>query len=211
MKAVLISIKPKWCHLIATGQKTVEVRKTKPKLQVPFKVYIYCTLPPREELFCHGGIYEYASELIRLQSGEIVYDYGMRLCCDPEGRPYSSDNFLCRKVIGEFICDEIRDCRDVFIEPTCLSTEEWLRYTDGYKRQVWGWHISDLKIYEKAKPLNAFYKECPGLDNTGMCWDCEMANGEECDCTINAQLHLTHPPQSWCYVDLIREGQRKDE
>ncbi len=43
MKAVLISIQPKWCELIASGKKTVEVRKTKPKLETPFKVYIYCT------------------------------------------------------------------------------------------------------------------------------------------------------------------------
>lgn len=41
MKAVLISIKPKWCDLIRRGRKMVEVRKTCPKLEVPFKVYIY--------------------------------------------------------------------------------------------------------------------------------------------------------------------------
>jgi predicted transcriptional regulator len=43
-KAVLISIKPKWCDLIRQGRKTVEVRKTCPKLEVPFKVYIYETM-----------------------------------------------------------------------------------------------------------------------------------------------------------------------
>ena len=43
MKAVLISIQPKWGELIASGKKTVEIRKTKPKLETPFKVYIYCT------------------------------------------------------------------------------------------------------------------------------------------------------------------------
>lgn len=35
-KAVLISIKPKWCDLIRRGRKTVEVRKTCPKLELPF-------------------------------------------------------------------------------------------------------------------------------------------------------------------------------
>ena len=43
MKSVLISIQPKWCELIASGKKTVEVRKTRPKLETPFKVYIYQT------------------------------------------------------------------------------------------------------------------------------------------------------------------------
>lgn len=42
-KAVLISIRPKWCEKICSGEKSIEVRKTRPKLQTPFKVYIYCT------------------------------------------------------------------------------------------------------------------------------------------------------------------------
>ena len=41
-QAVLISIRPKWCEKIIGGEKTIEVRKTRPKLQTPFKCYIYC-------------------------------------------------------------------------------------------------------------------------------------------------------------------------
>lgn len=52
MKSVLISIQPKWCELIASGKKTIEVRKTKPKLETPFKVYIYCT---KDEPLYHSG------------------------------------------------------------------------------------------------------------------------------------------------------------
>lgn len=44
MKAVLISIRPKWCELIASGKKTIEVRKTRPKIETPVKCYIYCTV-----------------------------------------------------------------------------------------------------------------------------------------------------------------------
>lgn len=43
MKSVLISVRPKWCGLIASGKKTIEVRKTYPKLPTPFKCYIYET------------------------------------------------------------------------------------------------------------------------------------------------------------------------
>lgn len=42
-KAVMISIQPKWVELILSGKKTVEVRKTRPSIETPFKVYIYCT------------------------------------------------------------------------------------------------------------------------------------------------------------------------
>lgn len=46
--AVLLSVRPKWCELIANGKKTVEVRKTKPKAEPPFKCYIYCTKPSKK-------------------------------------------------------------------------------------------------------------------------------------------------------------------
>lgn len=50
-KAVLISIRPKWCEKIVNGEKTIEIRKTRPRLETPFKCYIYCTLPrnPHED------------------------------------------------------------------------------------------------------------------------------------------------------------------
>lgn len=37
-KAVLLSIQPKWCGLIASGKKTIEVRKTRPKIETPLSV-----------------------------------------------------------------------------------------------------------------------------------------------------------------------------
>ena len=43
MKCVLLSIKPEWCNYIKSGSKTIEVRKSMPKLPFPFKVYIYMT------------------------------------------------------------------------------------------------------------------------------------------------------------------------
>ena len=49
-KAVLISIRPEWCEKIMTGQKTIEVRKTRPKMDPPFKCYIYCTKPEEKLL-----------------------------------------------------------------------------------------------------------------------------------------------------------------
>ncbi len=39
MKAVLLSIKPKFCELIASGKKTVEIRKNRPGIDVPSSVY----------------------------------------------------------------------------------------------------------------------------------------------------------------------------
>ena len=43
-KAVMLSIRPKWCKKIVNGEKTIEVRKTRPNIATPFKCYIYCTM-----------------------------------------------------------------------------------------------------------------------------------------------------------------------
>lgn len=207
MESVLLSVRPKWCDLIANGTKTVEVRKTKPKLNTPFKCYIYCTLPPKEELLNFGSFREYANELIRLQDGLIVYDYGMRVCCDIEGRPYSQDNFLCKKVIGEFICDYILqftkddydspyDISDDDLSKTCLRQEDLYQYGKG--KTLYGWHISNLVIYDTPKVLGEFKKinrECWYADLGLAKRDCSNCRDENC--------FVSRPPQSWCYVEDI--------
>lgn len=81
-KAVLISIRPKWVEKIANGKKTIEVRKTKPKLDTPFKCYIYCTMD-------HPYISVSCGELDKL-------NYRTNTVCRCNG-----------KVIGEFTCDRI--------------------------------------------------------------------------------------------------------
>lgn len=208
MKSVLISIQPKWCELIASGKKTVEVRKTRPKLETPFKVYIYCTLPPQEELFTHGCIREYAHELIRLQDGRIVYDYGMRLCCDIENRPYSQDNFLCKKVIGEFVCEWIDtiECDSgahlfYSLNGTCLTQDDFIKYCNG--KDLYAWHISDLKIYDKPRELSEFkqVKKIRGYHKK----DEPKTEGINIQRLLHSNRaevkYLTRPPQSWAYVE----------
>jgi predicted transcriptional regulator len=161
MKSVLISIQPKWCEQIANGGKTIEVRKTRPKIETPFKCYIYMT------------------------AGNAVYPVTIN------GSPYTCSNVGGKCVIGEFVCDRIEDMRDVQREPTCLTIDEWLKYTDGHKGIVWGWHISDLVIYDKPKELSEFYRHDTTYDNA-FAWAFE-------DRAKN--IPLTRPPQSWCYVE----------
>ena len=141
MNEIMLSIRPKWCELIARGQKTIEIRKTKPKCDVPFKVYIYCTK--------------------QRVNGEILLTYDKKIEGRNKGFRDGGDIPLAGKVIGEFVCDEILDCRDVHIDVTCLTVEEWLKYTEGHKGLVYGWHISDLIIYDKPKDLSDFGMKRP--------------------------------------------------
>ena len=157
----MISIQPKWCELIVNGKKTIEVRKTKPKLETPFKVYIYET-----------------------KGYDTLLGKGKpKKLCVSGGR-----------VIGEFICDKIIDCRDIhgqaFFTLSCMSLKEWMKYTEGHKGTLWAWHISNLVIYDKPRELGEFRKPIAchrgnDRENCIGCWDCE----------------IKRPPQSWCYVE----------
>ncbi len=155
MKSVLISIQPKWCELIASGKKTIEVRRTRPTIQTPFKCYIYKTKKRILRDVAHKGEALWGCEKIADKT-EIVS------CPDLDGG----------KVIGEFVCDRIDSyikeennrywwtfCSTEEIEEikekTRLTLKELVGYT-GDSKHLYAWHISDLNIYDKPFLLNDF-------------------------------------------------------
>lgn len=171
MKAVLISIRPEWCELIASGRKTVEVRKARPKIETPFKCYIY-------ETKTRSDMPTFIDE-----DGHVLYT----------GRG---------QVIGEFVCDKISPFFDA--KDACLSNEEIEKYAGG--KALYGWHISDLKIYDKPKKLSEFYVCKDGVeDYCSGCvhHECNEAEYPCCECIKDGRnrAYLYRPPQSWCYVE----------
>ena len=180
LKAVMFSIQPKYCVLIANGKKTVEVRKTRPQIPTPFKCYIYCTRA-KEFISISSRMYAAFDELYRLPTGEIKFGDSFELAADYPDE-YDENNFYNGKVIGEFICDEIAElsaysdnkrCAELF-ESTCLTVEDICNYGDG--KTLYFLHISDFKIYYKPKLIREFHR-----------------NGKP----------LTRAPQSWFYVEAL--------
>lgn len=171
-KAVMLSIHPKWVEKIANGEKTIEVRKTRPKLATQFKVYIYCTLPkyPHEDF--------------------IVTDY-------PMPQFYGGG-----KVIGEFTCDRIFELAPLNHAPddvekqACLTREEIVNYLKG---TGYGWHISDLLIYDQPRELSEFQRA------TDPCDSCHAEYTWECTGCKNFGSDIKRPPQSWCYVEAMKD------
>lgn len=175
MKAVLISIQPKWCELIASRRKTIEVRKTRPKIETPFKCYIYATKP---KTYSHPA---------RIYNSFIM----------PESGECGSG-----KVIGEFVCDDIivderGENADVFSKYAQLSLVEQKKY--GANKPLFGWHITDLKIYYKPKELGEFRKEGFMTEEQ---WLYALYPNTHCHYAAWAKrFEITRPPQSWCYVE----------
>lgn len=200
-KAVMISIQPKWCELIASGAKTVEVRKTRPQIETPFKCYIYCTIDGFKSVF----------------QEKPFLSHNAHVCNG--------------KVIGEFVCKEITitalwrlegntgrcaertEFEKMVPQLACLSLDEIEKYAGSETRGIYCWHISDLVIYDKPKELSDFFRMCPSFDVAfGSCWNCNAAVGEECECGLDGMIPLSRPPQSWCYVDgfFEKDGESND-
>ena len=180
MKAVLISIKPKWCDLIRRGRKTVEVRKTCPKLEVPFKVYIYETMD--------GG-----------RGSGLVF--GEFVC----------NGFDVFRPIGKGISIK----RFPALYESCLTLDEIVKYAQG--EPVYGWQISQLKLYEEPLKLEDFSRHgfCPPVQSmdapcmkrrrAGAMWRKggirnEVDSDYRChkvDCCVRCNLHFCLCDKGW--------------
>ena len=189
-KAVLISIRPKWCQKIASGEKTIEVRKTKPKLETPFNVYIYCTQDKH-------------LAFMQNQTGTNLIACMDATAAIPVGGAIGNS-----KVIGKFTCDRIDrlapandpygiyDIDDDYVLQTCLENGALWDY--GHGTPLYGWHISDLRIYDTPKELSEFKTLCR-VDAD--CCACPYYNYTKMDCDGRV---IGRPPQSWCYVDDVQ-------
>lgn len=181
MKSVLISIHPKWCDLIASGNKTMEVRRTRPKIETPFKCYIY-------ETKARSDMPTFVDE-----DGHVLYT----------GRG---------QVIGEFVCDNVEvlfdtngnpenymtDILPSILQKTALSYDKFGDYVGSRadKNSIYGWHISDLKIYDKPKELSEF-RACNG--NCNHCKHRVVNPNDVGD--VRCENKVTRPPQSYMFVE----------
>ena len=144
-RAVLLSIKPKYCELIASGKKTVEVRKTRPKIPTLFKCYIYCT----KDFYRKGDGY-FQGKCCGKVIGEFVCDeiisFGFT--------PYNHGEYM--------VSFDVNNERNILKE-SCLSFSEMYEYIG--ENVGYGYHISRLVIYDKPKELSEF-----GLKRAPQSW-----------------------------------------
>lgn len=212
MKSVLISTRPKWCELIEIRKKPIEVRRTRPKTETPFKCYIY-------ETKARSDMPTFVDE-----DGHVIYT----------GRGQVIGEFVCDCITPLYnVCTDewrllrggLHEIEKQLVGMACLTEEELHEYANG--KYCYAWHISDLKIYDKPRELSEFWAYNEELhkhyDSEGdfCCWDDTNEYGErlnDCDNAYNNILncyrcweewsgwchHVTRPPQSWCYVEELQ-------
>lgn len=170
---IVLPIHPEHCYNIATGKKTLEIRKRRHCPTPPFKAYVYCT---KADVHCQticGSMVINTDEFYRLPDGTLRHDWSGELMAFPSGS-WGKDNFLNKKVIGEFICKRMivhsalpdYSFTKQELDHICVSRERLEEYGAG--KQLSGLIIEGFKLYDHPLML--------------------------------ADFGLTRPPQSWCYT-----------
>lgn len=191
MKEILISIRPEWCEKIFRGEKTIEVRKTAPKLDLPFKVYVYRT----KDKVGKAIINEVLNSVYG--GGKVIGEF----VCDKVIK-YGYDVISCAKfeVNGAYVKEENR-----YNAGACLSAEEMYEYSNG--KSLYGWHITAPKRYDTPKELHEFRAVCkkgktkPNKD----CKGCTYAFKGVANKEIICDRAIMRAPRTWVYVEEIEE------
>lgn len=176
MKSILMSIRPEWARKIFNGEKTIEVRKSRPAIPTPFKVYVYCT---KERMTRVPSMYAY----LHKNEPRACAEYGTIETWGKIGDVIVNPHLASKhvsfgmhgKVIGEFVCDKITCCQAYYgssgeghltnlfgieCKRACLSEQELFDYITGNGGKMgtgWLWHIAEPKLFDKPKELSEFF------------------------------------------------------
>ena len=216
MKAIMISIQPQYVEKILNGEKTIEIRKTMPKCELPCKVYIYCTKPKKWWAFSNWGAT--SDELVWKIKDKVKMCNGLEVWDDDCEK-------LNSKVVAEFTLNKVdileRDLNDWLpknrydvsndlLKNINLNQNELWNYGQG--KTLYAWYIDDLKIYDKPKELSEFSgfipnNKCEKHENGFACEKCDAYDKEHETCLALYYAHrvIKRPPQSWCYVEELED------
>lgn len=211
MKSILMSIRPEWCKRIFNGEKTIEVRKTRPLIDMPFKVYVYCT---KERMTRVPSMYAY----LHKNEPRACAEYGTIETWGEIGDVIVNPHLASKhvsfgmhgKVIGSFVCDRVRLCipfglkghllsQEVYRE-MCLTKEQLDKY--GGLKTLYGWHITEPKLFDKPRDIAEFalYGKCAeDCDEYDIC--ARDSEDGRMSCKYFKRTFLERPPQSYCFVE----------
>ena len=216
MKAIMISIKPQYVEKILNGEKTIEIRKTMPKCELPCKVYIYCTKPKKWWAFSNWGAT--SDELVWKIKDKVKMCNGLEVWDDDCEK-------LNSKVVAEFTLNKVdtleRDLNDWLPKNRYDISNELIKNINSNQEQLWNygqgkilyaWHIDNLKIYDKPKELDEFSgfipdNKCEKHENGFDCEKCDAYDKEHETCLALYYAHreIKRPPQSYCYVEELED------
>ncbi len=179
---VMLSVKPRYCELIANGKKTIEIRKSVPNTEKSvwqeligkgkIKAYIYCTKGDNDRNPSMNLWKPDSTGFNRLLNGTVIGEFYI-FKLDIESYCYTDYN-LTRIDQDEWTSQ--------LLQRACVTREEFIRYAKSKKGYsvIYFWPIYNLIIYDKSRPLSDFCNRSSVFENGRF-------------------SGITKPPQSWYY------------
>lgn len=187
MKAVMLSLRPQWCEKIFNGEKTIEVRKSRPYIPTPFTVYVYQTK--------HKGGKAIVSEVLNsvYGGGKVIGSFVCdRITC-------------CQAYYGESGEKHLTNLFGDEVKRTCLTEHEMFDYIIGKDKKEgtgWLWHITEPTLFDKPRDITEFalYGKCAeDCDEYDIC--ARDSEDGRMSCKYFKRTFLKRPPQSYCFVE----------
>ena len=180
MKHIMLSVRPEWVEKILNGEKTIEIRKTMPKCELPCKVYIYCTKDKNTACIVNqNNSFLYKTTNIDcihifgdgyLGNGKVVTEFTLNEITIHKKNYIDIEDNLCYN----FLTDDVKKAGFIIGNDDVENFNGLCDFNDfveeyGKGKDLYAWHIDNLEIYDKPKELSEF--------------------------------GLKRPPQSWCYIE----------
>lgn len=210
MKAVMLSLRPQWCEKIFDREKTIEVRKSRPSIPTPFKVYVYMTK--------HKWIFKLLP-FLKNRFAKVIGSFVCDRVEEYEGEFWDDDTYERIQApwepsdfaeYGEYEYDTIGENGEFYgkgielSKQSCLSWNELRKYVGQGIRDFYGWHITEPKLFDKPRELCEFYAPCRKGKETAdeSCKGCSYAFKGVSTGEIICDNAITRPPQSFCYIEV---------
>ena len=199
MKAIMISMQPQYVEKILNSEKTIEIRKTMPKCELPCKVYIYCTKGKK--------LYKCVSNFDEdLLNGKVIAEFTLNKI-DKFDSAYSEWAYSVAPEDSEMPISEIQFIQ-MAEQKGKLDCNDLLKYFGDEDYIAYAWHIDNLKVYDKPKELSEFSgfipdNKCEKHENGFDCEKCDAYDKEHETCLALYYAHreIKRPPQSYYYVE----------
>ena len=207
---ILLSIKPEHLVKILNGEKTLEIRKTMPKCELPCRVWLYCTKATNYYSVGHM-IFNTDDLWYHPVKKTYICDDSCELMCLPDGYTYTKDNFLNRKVVGSFILKNVR-CFEA--QESVFDQNSIYEQIGDYSEYLGELQISNLQLLKEScltsKQLEEYLQDKNGdiIDRKFYGWCISDLNILTKPINLRNDCYLGNPttglrilkvPQSWCY------------
>lgn len=190
--SIIISIHPKWCELIFSGKKKLEIRKRIPNAHYPITFYVYQTIDKNWK-------YNLIPSLANKQ-GKVVGTFTCNDIDQWESEFWLEDTDVYEAITmieedefepGEYIQTRVftNEWEDWEIEPefektllykdSCVSWSELRNYMKSGLNDFYTIHVEDAKLFLCPKSISDFNNK--------------------------KGTPLTRAPQSWCYCEMTEK------